>query len=494
MKKRCYISLIAGISLLLGACGKTAGSGLEDALGEDGVRSISAGEENGGMAGNARGEQGGGGTAENAQAEQSGFAGQNGGLELLAADDGYGCHTQDGYYYLTEDMVELTDGSYGCHLMYVDFGSCQEVHLCSNAGCSHNSPDCQAVFLYDDFPFMSTRIFIYQDSLYILSRDFDNDGSMQTDFMAEGDGFKMETSPCVLYRAGLDGSGREKVYAFDPALSLEDCVMGDGRGLYLVAKKLTSERDGMDTYISSTERRLLFLDPVERKESTVCSLDFGDNVSWEIMGCTGDTVLLSGIDYGRELSREEFFDDDAYKELHENSEAVYATLSLGDMEEGHSMELHPLYRMSNREENSALAEGTRLYVSSSADGCIRWIDVNTGEEHQLVSRPGQYFYLYEAMGNKLCCKDGSWDETFYFVDTDTGEVSHSGLVNKNNGWSLEFRATVGSDVLVIYDYEATYLGNGSYDITRYQYGLISLEDLVAGRDNFRRINMVGKGV
>ena len=48
-------------------------------------------------------------------------------------------------------------------------------------------------------------------------------------------------------------------------------------------------------------------------------------------------------------------------------------------------------------------------------------------------------------------------------------------------------------MLVIYDYEATANGDGSYEITRYQYGLISQEDLFAGRDTFRKINMIGEG-
>ena len=49
------------------------------------------------------------------------------------------------------------------------------------------------------------------------------------------------------------------------------------------------------------------------------------------------------------------------------------------------------------------------------------------------------------------------------------------------------------DVLVVYDYEATPSGGGAYEITLYQYGLISQEDLMAGNDNFRKINMIGRG-
>ena len=75
----------------------------------------------------------------------------------------------------------------------------------------------------------------------------------------------------------------------------------------------------------------------------------------------------------------------------------------------------------------------------------------------------------------------------------TGEISHSGLVNKTLGWDLDFKAVLEKDVLVVYDYEATSSWGGSYEITLYQHGLISQEDLFVGNDNFRKINMVGKG-
>ena len=66
-------------------------------------------------------------------------------------------------------------------------------------------------------------------------------------------------------------------------------------------------------------------------------------------------------------------------------------------------------------------------------------------------------------------------------------------MNQSLGWSLDFRAVLDSEVLAIYDYEYIDNGDGSYEITRYQYGLISQEDLFAGNPNFRKINMIGRG-
>ncbi len=85
------------------------------------------------------------------------------------------------------------------------------------------------------------------------------------------------------------------------------------------------------------------------------------------------------------------------------------------------------------------------------------------------------------------------DYTYYFVNTETGEIKNSSLVNKSLGWSLEFKAEVGSQILVVYDYENTSLGDGAYDITQYKFALIEKSDLYAGNANYKPIKMIGKG-
>lgn len=419
-------------------------------------------------------------------AAQDSQAGEAGGLRILASSDAEGCHTEDGYYYQTFETEELSDGSYGSHLMYMDFAAGQEIYLCSNAGCTHNSPDCTSVLPYDDFPISSTLLFVWQDSLYFLSKSSDSDGSMQMSWEGavpqEAD---IEGSKAVLYRANLDGTGREKVYTFDASLALEDIVLGDENGIYVVEKKLTAQQGDTGTYFNSTERKLVYLDPAAAEEQEICSLDFEGFISWRLKDCYGRTLVLEGTDYGREISNEEYFADDAYHELYENSQEVFATLSLDDPE------LVIRYRQDNQYDNYELIDGNMLYTSN-ADGSVKAIDLSTGTEREICRRSGST-YMYCRIGNKLCCDSSTQDGTFDYIDIDTGEISHSSLVNKSLGWSLDFRAVLDKDVLVIYDYEATPGGDGSYEITRYQYGLISQEDLFAGNDNYRRINMVGRG-
>lgn len=482
-KKAIALLLSAGFIAALGAC---SGENQEDtggqANGEQKTEGIAIQNPGAEGEGSMEGTAAGGGT---------GNASETGGLRLLTSENAKGCYTEQGYYYLTFDSVKLADGNYASHLMYMDFASMQEIYLCSNTGCNHDTQDCPSVILWDDIPTASSLPFVWQDGLYILSKYPDNDGSMSFSAFIGGDESSIagsEGSCAVLYRANLDGTDRKAVYSFESSAVLEDLVMGDEEQLYLVIKEISAEKDGQNTYYNSSERRLVSLEPSSGKLTDICSLDFNDSISWHIQGCYGRTLVLEGTDYGRQITNEEMFgDDDVYGELYENSRQVFATLALDNPQ--------PVirYRQDNKNINSSIIDGNMLYVSGNGDGAVRCVDLSTGVEQVICSRNGGSYYLYQKIGDKLCCEENIGDYAFSYIDVNTGEVQRSPLVNKSLGWSLDFRAVLNSDVLVIYDYDAVPSGGGSYEINRYQYGLISYDDLFAGRDNFRKINMIGKG-
>lgn len=423
---------------------------------------------------------------------EEGASGSGGGLYMICKPDGEkACSTQEGYYYLTEGLEDLSDGKMGYHMMYMDYASQQEVYLCSTAGCKHDTADCPAVFLYDDFG-DSSRVFVFGGNLYILSRGYDQDGMVITQMGEDGNPVDvLEDEQAVLYRAGLDGTNRQAVYKFDPGLTLEGFVLGDDRGIYVATKKVSSDMDGVDTYITSSERKLMFLDMETFEIREVCSMEFDGDISWTSMiGCSGNSLVLNGTDYGRKLSKEEMWgDDDKYKEIYENSSDVYAVL---DIDSG---KLRELYRVSNKNVYSdCIMVGDTLYVSSSENQDIYGISIGSGEKKKISSLPQNQ--IMGSIGGTLCCRD--WDLvkdfTYYFVDTETGKVSHSGLVNECNGWALEFRAVLPSDVLVVYDYDAQKNPDNSYEIFQYKYALIPKEDLFSGKKNYRKIKMIGAGM
>lgn len=180
-------------------------------------------------------------------------------------------NTENGYYYITEETMELKDESYAHHLFYVDFETKQEVHLCSDSSCQHDTETCTAVLPMEEFE-ADSSIFVYQNKLYILSRPYDDDGSSSV--MVVGDESFFESQPAVLYRMELDGSNREIVYRFDPDVTVENSVLADGNGLYVVTKKLASKQEGEVNFTTSSEREIIRINTVTWKSQTVIDMDF----------------------------------------------------------------------------------------------------------------------------------------------------------------------------------------------------------------------------
>lgn len=396
------------------------------------------------------------------------------------------CSTENGYYYLTGETTKLRDGDYATHLMYMDFATCQEIYLCSTAGCKHDTADCPSVFLYDDFPMFTTKLFIWKDNLYILSREYDDDGTMSENILSFDD-TEPESAPAVLYKANLDGTERKQIYTFDSDLTLEDMVVGDENGIYIITKKVSADRTGTISYTTSSERKLIFLDLESLDIKEICSMDFHDKISWKVTDCCGNSLILNGIDFGREISRDEQWNDDIHKSLYENSFDVYSVL---DLESGTATEI---YRVSNKYEHSSRVIGDILYLSSSENQKIEGLNIITGEKKELCTL--SHNLILDALGDMLCCRDWNLtgDFTWYFVDTKTGEIYHSGLVNKCNGWDLEFYAQTASDILVVNDYDAKKCSDGSYEIYQKKYALIHKGDLFSGKENYRKIKMIGPG-
>lgn len=418
------------------------------------------------------------------------------GLRFLCTDDGeIEYFSEDGYYYISHDSIKLSDGNYGSHLMYMDYASCQEVYLCSAPGCSHDTPDCTAVLPGREFPPFSTKLFLFQDHLYALCCQADAVVSFSAQSASGEDGSFMSGNDTIDHRAGVlyrmnpDGTGREKVYEFASGLTIEGTLAIDHNGLYVITKKLSSEKTETGSYTSASEESLMYLNLSSFEAQTLCSLDFGDNISWKVTGCAGGAILLRGTDYGRKLTTEEYYDNGQFKAYFQNSHEVFALLdpSTGSLRE--------FYRISNARLLSTAVINDTLYISIEGGEEIIGVNPTTGEQWTVASLPQTY--IWDTLEDVLCCS--SWnagqDYTFYFVNVKTGETFHSGLVNKSLGWRLEFKAETGRDVLVIYDYEAapSALNDGGYEITREIYGLISREDLFAGKDNYREIQMSGKG-
>lgn len=216
-------------------------------------------------------------------------------------------------------------------------------------------------------------------------------------------------------------------------------------------------------------------------------MDFGDHISWQMIDCCQNDFLLCGTDFGREISRDEKWNDDVYKELYNNSSQVYALLSRAG---GKPKEIA---RQSNKCDNSVKLLGDSLYLSSKENQNIQALNIKTGEKKTLCTLPQNL--IMDVLGDRLCCREWnlSGEPTWYFVDTKTGAISHTPLKILCNGWSIDFRGETAQNVLFIYDYDATNNHDGSFEIHRYKHALMAKDDLFAGKNNYRKIEMIASG-
>ncbi len=414
---------------------------------------------------------------------------QHQGLKNLTSMNYAYCSTQEGYYYVPEESVELTDGSWGTRIMYMDFATKQEVYLCSDAGCSHESRSCTAVLGEDEYSPYSGRIFAWNGKLYLLDKDADRDGSTTIDLMLGQDmqAVQAETRPATLYQMNLNGTNRKKIYSFADGITLEDTILSSDDGIYFITKKLETDISGNTTVTTSTDRNIVKFSPANNQLKTVMSLEADDGISWSVVGCYDNNLVLEGIAYENGNSGSPDMSDDEWQELYRKSQTVYATLDLS------SQKHTEVYRVNNKAMHDAATHNGVLYVSEASSNDIIAIDLQNGNTSTLASLTQNN--IMGVFSGMLICQtwDLTDDYTLYFVSTKDGQVSHCTLTNKYNGWPLEVICEAGNDALVIYDYKADAHSDGSYEIHQYKYALIAKEDLYAGKNTFRPIEMIGKG-
>lgn len=411
---------------------------------------------------------------------------ENAGLVMLTDDLCMHCNTQEGYYYIPEKMQKLKDGSFGSVIMYMDFATGKEVYLCSNAGCNHDKDACTAIISEDEFLPCFGKIFVHQGKIYLLNRGDDTEGTVSFGFYDE-ESTSVNNMASVLYCMNPDGTGREKIYTFGEGVTAEEIVLGDEDGLYFITKELKDQTNEGTTVTTAENRKIIRYDISSGKTYDVASMELAGGAYWRIIGCHEKNVVLEGVQYGNDISDAKDYSADEWSEIVGNSKTKYVVLNLDD---GSNREL---YTVKNGGGHSGVVLSGKLYVSEGTSNEIIKIDLSNGTQTVLTSLKQNN--ICETMGNKLVCR--TWDMTadysLYFVDIDTGKVSHSTLVNQKNGWSLELMGETEEYALVIYDYKAKKMSDGAYEIEQYQYALITKENLYAGENTFRPIEMIGKG-
>lgn len=418
--------------------------------------------------------------------------GKVGSLRLLN-DKQMSFMTSEGYYYITEDSAELSKDLWGRHIMYMDFATKKEVYLCNEPGCKHKDKNCTSVLPEEEFG-DDCLLFVLNDRLWLVSKDQDEENQIMADmyFDEEEGASSKQKLPTVIYSMNRDGSGRKKEYTFEQDVTVDQVVLCNEENIYLAAKKVNAISEKQTTWHTATNCELVRFGTKDSVMETVCSLQPDDKIRWYVAGGCGDRVILRGTKYNQNLSPQEemTLDKEEYWKYANDSSEIYASLDPADGS------IKKIYSIKNDPdlENSTAILGDFLYVSREKEGTVQKVDLKTGKAKMLAKLKQNF--IEGTMSDKLRCQ--AWDQTkphIYFVDINTGEVSHCTLVNQCNGWELEIKGDTGDQVLLVYDYDAKEdkEEKGAWEISRYQHGLIDKKDLYKSIGNFQKIEMKEAG-
>lgn len=403
------------------------------------------------------------------------------------------CSTDNGYYYLTNGIIRLKDGTVAHHMMYLDYGLKKEIYLCNRPGCGHDTTECPAVFTEKEVD-MGGSMFVHENFLYLFSHEQDRDGSSYHQPNSGGSSMQegapsMRGTTAVLYRMNLDGTDRKQVYTFDGALALENMVIGGEQALYFITKKLAAGQvDNQIEFISSTERTLVQLNTKTWKLETVGLM----KTDTKIIGTFDGSLITSQIVFDHELSKAEQYNEDAYLEAYKNSETH---LAFFDPVSGES---EVLLKLPNKNLNSYAVHNRELYVSTEGEGQIWQVDLKTKKKTKFAQTASSL--IRSVHQDVLMCSDwetqSGEDALTVFIQFDSGKIGQSRLVTSSLKSPIEIRAEARDFFLVIYDIDAeidTAYDNGQYTVNGYKYALLGKEDLYQGRGNYQPVEMIGFG-
>lgn len=404
-----------------------------------------------------------------------------------------GCSTADGYYSIQEYLSSSDEYQ---RITYIDYASGQEVILCSDSSCSHNSERCSS--FVTGVP-IETELFFWDDHLYYFEASYDQEGSLSAGgFWTNPDGEydyanAIMTTPAKLYRMNPDGTNRELVYSFPDNLTVELAVIGDKNGLWFIQKEVVLERDDKTgaSHGGSKNKALIKLDLSEKKIVEQIPVPSNDNISKDFVGICGNKFIFEGIAYPDGKSIMEYIDilaprptmaeEIAHMAEHDafmaKCDIVFFALDVSDKT------IKEIYRTGfDRFKMGYIKVGDRILFPTADDSAFS-LDLNSGAIKDFNSLSG--YRLEGFVGEHPLYMTTGEPYKRVLIDPETGETTP---------WILRYKNDVvticGDFALVVSEEIGTPTPTGGVMNPYDQYALVSLDDLYNGRKNFRKIDML----
>lgn len=485
MKKLLALILTATLITTTGCNGSDPGTSDSVNLGNLGNSAVNSGSP-GGITSNTNDQSN--PTGENSHAETA----------LTVLCDGHvtlnplGCSTADGYYSMQK---YLGSGDEYRRITYIDYASRQEVILCSDSSCSHNSERCSS--FVTGF-FLESELFFWDGHLYYFEASNDHEGSLSAGGSwtgADGEpGYStVWTTPAKLYRMNPDGTNRELVYAFPENLTVELAVIGDKNGLWFIQKEVVLERDDKTgaSHVGAKNKALVKLDLSEKKIVEQIPVPTNDNISKDFVGVYNNKFIFEGTAYPDGKSAMDYIDilaprptmaeEIAHMAEHDafmaKCDIVFFALDVSDKT------IKEIYRTGfDRFKIGYTKVGDRIYFPTADDSAFS-LDLNSGAIENFNVPSG--YSLDGFVGERPLFMMTEEPYKRILIDPETG---------KTIPWILHCEnevITICKDfALVVYEEIGTPTPSGGLQNPYDLYALISLDDLYNGRANFKKIDML----
>lgn len=391
--------------------------------------------------------------------------------------------TKDGMYRISS--VELADGSWGMILYYLDYATAQEIVLCNDSSCLHNSESCMGVI--KDSLLSFPALFVSQGKLYIFNSN-DASGTISTSFALYGDDSDW-SYPATLYQMNLDGTDRRLLTEFPANVSVDENVF-EWKGNLVFSVKKTKTDDTHEGLVQQIgyDRKLVMVDSNSGKISDLNSI----SQSYYINGTYKDQLVCMKYIFPDGYTEESInmLGYDEWKSVMKRSEAYYF---LYDIMTGQEKKICT-FSCTDLLDDAIVFDG-KIYRSTGGIETV-CVDIESGQVSNIVMDESQAFTLVKSVGDRILCWPNGRSDQAYFWDPCTNELTYVDLSIKQTGLMRDL--CVYNDNLIVGicdgDYEPSPFGDGSYDVKNQIFGLMKKSDLYSGNNYYIPVKMCSEGM
>ena len=378
-----------------------------------------------------------------------------------------GAGNKDGYY-----TINVPENGSLKYISYYDYETLQEIILCQKPECKHIDESCSAVVTE-----VGSVLYVHGDYIYLI----ENAGQV---FNVLGERSKVAR----IIRMNLDGSDRQTLFELEDGYQFNARdVCFDNENMYVITYKDTRVEMSKDNYIAIQQDEYLYKINVATKEVTKL-VEMKDKA---IIGVEERKIIFNQTVYKEDIQK--YLDKKDYKGYEKacmNTHLYYGTIDVDTREV-----------KSTKYENDT--EGTYYqdkvyYFKNNVFYCY---DLENKKEKRLVNFPKGNLYseTIEIIDDYIIVEEWRDYETYktsYKISLK--DFSYTELKQKikkrNNPMSII--ADTDKELLVLYDVEGhsekTWASTMQFEETKRYIGLISKEDYLNNKKNFKPIKMMGE--